>query len=109
MNGKDEKRAGLEDAPTSPPRALKAMVSRSKNDGRTKLSREETLTLFKLLREYKFILKDEYLDKTLAAEAIHALSGYSAKTLRQGFSDPYYYPGNLKTVLTMLRLLANQG
>lgn len=108
INDHSKEKPSLENSPAPAQKPLKAMVSRSKNDGRTKLSRDETLTLFKLLREYKFILKDEYLDKTLASEAIHALTGYSSKTLRQGFSDPYYYSDNLKSVVSMLRFLANK-
>lgn len=85
-----------------------ALVKRRKNDGFTCLSMEESLALLRLLREYNFILKDEFMTNDLAAYAFHLLSGYSKNTLRQDLSKPYYHKEPLKTLQERLKMLVHQ-
>ena len=72
-----------------------AGVKRSKNDGATDLKLDETIALIKLLKENRWILRDEYLTNEKAAYAFHLLTGYSKNTIRQELSNPAQSPKTL--------------
>ncbi|AXE17856.1 hypothetical protein DR864_08980 [Runella rosea] len=82
----DLKKLSLGDNPLTD--SLKVKITRKRDDDLTTLSQVQTAYFFQSLRESGVLLQDKALlsDRSLA-ESIHILTGYSAQTARNFFSN----------------------
>jgi len=80
-----------------------AKVKRTKNDGITKLSQAQTAAFASYCARSGIILKDEYLNKSTLAKAIHTVTGYSDETLRKDLSKASHSLEDLKVLKQQLR------